>query len=154
MHIFSTRPARLVRALFAVSFIAVAGCGGGSSSSSTVPNGNGVCDANAGSIAIARPTAGFPSNGNSVEIVSSTSSDELHGNPGAFDLILVDNFNQQTVTGLLTILPDNNGPHPYANDFYYQGTLSTGLLSGRTYNVFLNAPNSSCTPGFVGSFTT
>ena len=154
MRIFNVRPARLVRALLAVSFIAAAGCGGGSSSSNTIPNGNGVCDANAGSISIARPTPGFPSNGNSVEIVSSTSSDELHGNPGAFDLILIDNFNQQTVTGFLSPASDTGGPHPYTNDFFYQGNLTTGLLSGRTYNVFLNAPNSSCTPGFVGSFST
>ena len=149
MRIFRPHPVRLARALIAVSIIAVAaGCGGGSNS--TLPNsGNGqLCDSNAGSISIARPTAGFPSNGNTLEIVSSSSTDDLHGNPGAFDLLL----NNSIATSTLSIFPDPNGPHPYTTDFYYQANLPAGLPSG-TYNVFLNAPNSACTPGFVGTLS-
>lgn len=150
MRIFRHHPVRLARALVAASIvIAAAGCAGGSNS--TLPNsGNGqLCDSNAGSISIARPSPGFPSNGNSIEIVSSSSTDDLHGNPGAFDLILNNNSN---VTSTLSLVPDVNGPHPYSSDFFYQGNLPNALPSG-TYNVFLNAPNSSCSPGFVGTFS-
>jgi hypothetical protein len=146
---------RLVPALFAVSLlIAAAGCaGGGSSGTLPNPGSTGICDPDAGSITVARPTGGFPSNGNSIEIVSSSSTDQLHGNPGQFDLIVTDQFNNQFVTGFLSIIPDPSGPHPFANDFYYQGNLNSPLFPGRTYNVFLNAPNTNCTPGFVGQIS-
>ena len=157
MRIFRHHPVRLARALVVASVVLAAGCGGGGSSNSTIPGGgntNNVCDFNAQSIALARPTAGFGQNGNTIEIVSSTSSDDLHANPTAYDLNLRDNFNNLIITGPLSLVADPSGPHPYSNDFYYQGTLQSPLLSGRTYNVFLNAPNSNCTPGFVGSFST
>ena len=147
MRIFRHHPVRLARALVVASIVvAAAGCGGGSNS--TLPNsGNGqLCDSNAGSITVARPTNGFPANGNTIEIVSSSSTDDLHGNPGAFDLFL---NNSSNVTSTLSPVPDNTGPHPYTTDFYYQANLN-GIPSG-TYNVFLNAPNSSCQPGFVGT---
>jgi hypothetical protein len=147
VRIFRHHPVRLARALIAVSILAAAaGCGGGSGNS--LPgSGNGqLCDSNAGSITIARPTNGFPSNGNTIEIVSSSSTDDLHGNPGAFDLFLNNNSN---VTSTLSLVADPNGPHPYTTDFFYQASLPAGL-SG-TYNVFLNVPNSTCQPGFIGT---
>ncbi|HEX3466416.1 MAG TPA: hypothetical protein VHS78_20400 [Candidatus Elarobacter sp.] len=155
MRTLSIRPARLVRALVAVSFLAAAGCGGGSSGSLPNPNSTGICDPDAQSITVARPSSGFPANGNSIEIVSSSGSDQLHGSPGSFDLIVTDNFNNQFVTSTLSPVPDTGGPHPYTNDFYYQGNLNgNNLLPGRTYNVYLNAPSTSCTPGFVGQIFT
>ena len=149
MRIFRHHPVRLARALVAVSVIIAAGCGGGSNSA--LPNsGNGqLCDSNAGSISIARPTPLFPSNGNTIEIVSSSSTDDLHGNPGAFDLLI---NNSSNPTSTLSILPDTTGPHPYTTDFYYQANLPGALPSG-TYNIFLNAPNSACTPGFIGTIS-
>ena len=154
MRIFRPHPVRLARALVVASVIvAAAGCAGGSSSSLPNSGNNQLCDSNAGSISIARPSNGFPSNGNSIEIVSSSSTDDLHGNPGAFDLNVRDTFgNPVAVSSTLSLVPDMNGPHLYTNDFFYQGNLSTGLPSG-TYNVYLNVPSSNCTPGFVGSFS-
>ncbi|HEY0381581.1 MAG TPA: hypothetical protein VGC72_05230 [Candidatus Elarobacter sp.] len=155
MRIFRHHPVRLARALVAVSLFAAAGCAGGSSGSTLPdPGSNAICDSNAQSITLARPTAGFPQNGNTIEIVSSTDQDQLHGNPGAFDLNLRDNFGNVIITGALSLTPDTGGPHPYTNDFYYVGTLQTPIQGGRTYNVFLNAPSTNCTPGFVGSFST
>ena len=145
---------RLARALVVTSLFALAACGGGSSSIPNGGNNNGLCDYNAQSITLARPTPGFSANGNTIEIVSSTSSDDLHGNPSSYDLNLRDNFNNQIITGPLTPVPDNLGPHPYTNDFYYQGTLQSPLQGGVTYSVYLNIPNSGCTAGFVGSFST
>lgn len=156
MRIFRPHPVRLARALIATSLVIAAGCGGGGSSSSTLPNpgSSAICDSNAASIALARPTPGFGQNGNTIEIVSSTDQDQLHGAPGAFDLNLRDNFGNVLITGPLGLLPDNQGPHPYTNDFYYAGTLQGSLQPGLTYSVFLNAPSTNCTPGFIGSFST
>ncbi len=156
MRLSSPHPVRVARALvLASAFIAAAGCAGGSGSS-TLPNpgGNGLCDSNAGSITLARPTSGFGQNGNSIEIVSSTDQDQLHQFPNQFDLNLRDNFGNVTVTGPLTLVADSQGPHPFTNDFYYAGTLQNSLQPGLTYTVFLNAPNTNCTPGNVGSFST
>jgi hypothetical protein len=151
---------RLFPALFGASLLlAVAGCAGGGSS--TLPNSGStaLCDAGAVSIQLARPTPGFPqTSANTIEIVSSTDTDQLHGSPNQFDLILVDQFssiNNGLVTGPLNLVPDPGGPHPYTNDFFYAGTISNGSLQfSRTYNVYLNAFNTQCTPGFVGSFST
>ena len=162
MRTFSSHPSRLVvKALFAVAVVTLAGCAGGGSS--TLPNAGstGICDPTATGIQLARPTPGFPSNGNTIEIVVAGSSDQL-GNPqftGMFDLILRDQFNAEIDTGFLFTVSDSNGPHPYAvnnpGDFYYGGNVpSNSILAGRTYNVYLNAPNTNCTPGFVGSFST
>ncbi len=156
MRIFRHHPVRLARALVVASIVVTAGCGGGSGSS-TIPGGgntNNVCDFNAQSIALARPAPGFGMNGNNIEIVSSTDQDDLHQNPAAYDLNLRDQFNNLIITSALSLFPDPQGPHPYTNDFYYQGALQSPLQSGRTYNVYLNAPNSNCQAGFVGSFST
>jgi hypothetical protein len=150
----SCSPMRALRALVIVSLgVVAAGCGGGSGS---IPNSgsNGICDPNAGAITVARPTSGFPMNGNAVEIVASTNGDQLNQFPGQFDLILTDNFGGQIVTGGLAPVSDTGGPHPFTNDFYYAGTLQSNLLPGRTYNVFLNAPATNCTPGLVGQIFT
>jgi len=156
VHSAIRRPARLARALLALSLVVAAGCSGSGGGSSINPNSTGICDPDAGSITVARPTPGFPANGNSIEIVSSTQNDQLHGNPGLFDLIVVDQTNgAQFSTGFLSLVPDNPGPHPYTNDFFYQANLNGNtLLGGRTYNVYLNAPSTSCTPGLVGQIFT
>jgi hypothetical protein len=154
VRIFRHHPVRLARALVVASVIAAAaGCAGGSNSSLPNSGSNQLCDSNAGSISIARPSFGFPSNGNSIEIVSSSSTDDLHGNPGQFDFNVRDGFgNLIAVSSTLSLVPDTTGPHPYTNDFFYQGNFSAGLPSG-TYNIYLNVPSSNCTPGFVGSIS-
>jgi hypothetical protein len=145
-------PVRLARALVAASIIAAAaGCAGGSSSSLPNPNSNAICDPDAGSISLARtPTAGQ----NTIEIVSSSQTDQLHGNPPQFDFNIRDNFGNVIISGPLSLVADTTGPHPYTNDFFYSGTLQSAVQGGVTYNVFLNAPNTQCTPGFIGSFST
>jgi hypothetical protein len=148
----STRFARA--AIVVVSLVLLAACGGGGSGLSN-PGSTALCDQNAGAISVARPTPGYPQNGNQIEIVSSTNTDQLNGNPGQFDLNLVDNFGNEIDTGFLTPVPDTGGPHPYTNDFFYAGTLpGGGLFSNRTYTVYLNAPNTNCTRGFIGQIFT
>jgi hypothetical protein len=153
VRIFRQHPVRLARALVVASvMIAATGCGGGGSSS-TLPNpgSNALCDSNAQSISLARtPGAGS----NTIEIVSSTDQDQLHGFPNQFDLNLRDNFNNVIITGALSLVADSSGPHPYTNDFFYSATLQNPVQGGVTYSVYLNAPSTNCTPGFVGSFST
>lgn len=156
MRNFSFALPRAIRALVAVSLVIAAGCGGGSGSSNLPnPGSNQICDPDAGSITVARPSPGFPQNGNTVEIVSSTNNDQLNRSTGSFDLNLIDRSTGQEIdTGFLTPVPDQGGPHPYTNDFFYAGTLSQNLLAGRTYDVYLNAPNTNCTRGLVGQVFT
>ena len=158
MRTLSSHPSRLVvKALFAVAIVTLAGCAGGGGSTLPNPGSTGVCDPTATGIQLARPTPGFPSNGNAIEIVVNGNGDQL-GNPqftSMFDLILRDQFNAEIDTGLLSAVADAGGPHPYSSDFFYAGNVpSNSILAGRTYNVYLNAPNTNCTPGFVGSFST
>jgi hypothetical protein len=150
------RSARLVRALFAVSFVVVAGCGGGSGSSGIPNPGSGaLCDANSAGIQLARPTPGFPqTNPNTIEIVANGNNDDLARFTNQFDLNLIDNFGNEIDTGFLTAVSDPGGPHPYSSDFFYAGTFQGSLQFGRTYTVYLNAPNTNCTRGVVGSFST
>jgi hypothetical protein len=158
----SLHPARLGRALFAASLLAATAACGGGSGSSTLPNpgSNAICDSNAGSISVARPSPGFPQNGNSIEIVASTNNDQLNQFTSQFDLNLIDRATGQEIdTGFLSAVPDTGGPHPYpvgngSGDFFYAGTLSQNLLGGRTYDVYLNAPNTNCTRGLVGQVFT
>jgi hypothetical protein len=152
----SSHPARFVKALFAVALVGLAACGGGGSSTLPNPGSNGICDPTATGIQLARPTPGFPQNGNTIEIVVNGNSDQLGNSQftGMFDLNLFDQFNNEIDTNFLSAVADPSGPHPYSSDFFYQGTLQGNLASGRTYSVYLNAPNTNCQRGFVGSFST
>jgi len=159
----SSHPVRLARALCVVSVLALAACGGGGSTgTSGIPNpgSNAICDSNSQGLQLARPgpgQGGVSSGTNTIEIVSSGNSDQLYQSYQQFDLILRDNFGNQIVTGPLSLVADPSGPHPYPNppgDFYYSGTLQGGLTPGDFYTVYLNAPNTNCTPGVVGSFST
>ncbi|HEV2738929.1 MAG TPA: hypothetical protein VGU66_10155 [Candidatus Elarobacter sp.] len=158
MRIFRPHPVRLARALIAVSIIAVAaGCGGGSSNSIPNPGSNSICDPNNSGIQLARPAAGqfgVATNTNTIEIVANGNADQLGQFTNQFDLNLIDNFNNEIDTGTLTAVADPNGPHPYQSDFFYSGTLNGSLLPSRTYSVYLNAPNTNCSRGLVGQFST
>jgi hypothetical protein len=156
----SHHPVRLARALCAVSLLALAACaGGGSSGTAGIPNpgSSNICDPDSQGLQLARPgpgQTGVSSGTNTIEIVSNGNGDTLFRSYQQFDLILRDNFGNQLVTGPLNLVSDPNGPHPYNSDFYYSGTLQSGLISGDFYTVYLNAPNTNCTPGVVGSFST
>jgi len=157
----SSHPVRLARALCVVSVLALAACGGGGSSGTNgIPNpgSNQLCDFNSQGLQLARPgpgQTGVSSGTNTIEIVDNGNSDQLFQSYQQFDLILRDNSGNQWVTGPLNLVSDQSGPHPYSSDYYYSGTLQGGgLIPGDFYTVYLNAPNTNCTPGIVGSFST
>lgn len=169
MRTLSSRPARLARALFAVAFLAVAGCSGGSSSATPGNNpppffGNGACDpGTAVSLAFPNNTNGnFPTGVSTtigrVEVVASGSNNTLGNSYQYFDTILIptNGFSQigPAITGgFLAPTSDNGGPHPYQSDFYYNSSIPT-LQGGVTYVVQLNVPSSNCSPVTVGQFAT
>jgi hypothetical protein len=149
----SLLPSRFVCALVLASVVGLAGCGGGGSSLPN-PGSTAVCDFNSAGLQLARPTFGFPQNGSQIEIVDNGNADQLAQFTNMFDLDLRDNFGNVITTTLLAGVADPGGPHPYSSDFFYAGTPQNSLLPGRTYSVFLNAPNTNCTPGLVGTFST
>jgi len=157
----SPRPVRLARALCVVSVLALAACGGsGSTGTNGIPNpgSNQICDANSQGLQLARPgpgQGGVSSGTNTIEIVDNGNSDQLFQSYQQFDLDVIDQQSGQViVTGPLNLVSDPSGPHPYQSDYYYSGTLQGSLIPGRFYNVYLNAPNTQCTQGLVGSFST
>jgi len=154
------RPARLVRALLALSFVAAAGCGGGSTGTNPIPNpgSNQICDANSQGEALANPNpgqTGVSAGTTTIKIVSYGNSDQLYSSYQQFDLILAGSRGDQIVTGPLSLTTRQAGDNqPFPSDFYYSGTLQGSLQFGETYTVYLNAPQTNCTPGAVGTFST
>ena len=157
----SSHPVRLARALCVVSVLALAACGGGGSTGTNgIPNpgSNQLCDANSQGLQLARPgpgQGGVSSGTNTIEIVDNGNSDTLFGSYQQFDLNVIDTQTGNEIdTGPLNLVSDPSGPHPYSSDYYYSGTLQGSLQPGRFYNVYLNAPQTNCSRGLVGSFST
>jgi hypothetical protein len=160
------RPARLVRALLAVSLVVVAGCGGGSTGNALPPFfGNGACDPQT-SVQLAYPndTSGNPTptgvstNIGHVEIVAQSNTTALGSSSASWDTILiptngVSQIGNAISGGFLTVASDPNGPHPFTTDFYWNSSIPT-LQPGVLYVVQLNVPNSTCSPVTVGQFGT
>lgn len=168
VRFFNTRPARVVRALLVGSFLAAAGCSGGSSSSGTgtVPFfGNGACDPGTPvQLAFPNDTQGNPTpQGVSttighIEIVAQSNATTLGTSSTSWDTILIptNGFSQigPAITGgFLTVTSDPGGPHPFTTDFYWNSSIPT-LQSGVLYVVQLNVPSSNCTPVTIGQFGT
>jgi len=153
--ILSSRLARTV--LVAASLVIAAGCGGGSSGTTPIPNpgSNNYCDPDNNGVQLARPTSGFPMTAsNTLEIVANGNTDTLSRSYSQFDLNLVDNFGNRFATGTLSLASDPRGPQPYATDFYYSGVVQGNLPGGDFFTVYLNAPNTNCTPLPIGSLQT
>lgn len=144
-----SRAAAFARAFIAFGLAAgVTACGGGSSSSGTSPVPNyGFCG-NDTSYALARPQSGGTiTAGQTIEIVASGNTNQIYQSYQNFDLILVPaNNSGNAVTGSLATASDPSGYKPFSSDFYYSGTLQTGLIPGQQYNVYVNSYTSNCTP--------
>jgi hypothetical protein len=156
------RPARLVRALLALSLVVVAGCGGGTTGTNGVPNyGYGPCDPQtAVQLAYPNDTSGNPTpTGVStsighLEIVAQSNTTALGQSSASWDTILVPaNGGAQISGGYLTITSDPNGPHPFGTDFYWNSSIPT-LQPGVLYIVQLNVPSSTCASVTIGQFAT
>jgi len=166
VHSAIIRPARLVRALLALSLVVAAGCGGGTTGTNPVPFfGNGLCDPQT-SVQLAFPndTSGNPTptgvstNIGHIEIVAQSNSTALGQSAASWDTILIPTNGVSQVGpaitgGFLTIASDPNGPHPFTTDFYWNSSVPT-LQPGLLYVVQLNVPSSNCQPVTIGQFGT
>lgn len=158
MRIHSLVSSRLARAvLLTASLVAVAGCAGGGGSSGTVtpPNSYGLCDPGT-QVVLANPQsgqAGVSTGTNSIQIVASGNNNTLYQSYANFDIVLIDGFGNRITSNALTL---SNGTYkPFSSDYFYTGTLPTGLSFGTNYSAYLNIFSSNCQQlPFLGSFST
>ncbi|MFN2460588.1 MAG: hypothetical protein ABR591_07875 [Candidatus Velthaea sp.] len=145
----------IIRFVAVAATLALAACGGGSSGNSLPPNSFGTCDPGT-AVALARPAqgqAGVATSQNPIEIVASGNNNTLGTSFQSWDLILQPQFGASITSSPLSAAADPSGPHPFASDFFYSGSVS-GLAFGTAYTVFLNSFASNCTPVAIGSFST
>lgn len=137
-------------ALLGSIFAATACSGGGSSGAAPVPNTQ-FCG-NDTQYALANPQSGQNITANSnatIEIVASGNNNQIYQSFKNFELLLVPannngSTNGQVATGALSLTTGTFAPFP--SDYYYNGTLQSGLQSGLQYNVYLNAFTTNCVP--------
>jgi len=140
------------------ALLAMTACGGGGSSgTSPVPN-SGYCG-NDTQYALANPQTGgnISTTGQSFEIVVNGNNNQIAQSFQNFQLVLVpqNNNNGGVTTGSFSRASDPGGIHPYPTDYYYSAQLQSNLQFGQTYNVYVNAFTSNCTPiGPIGQLYT
>ncbi len=149
-----------LRALLAGgALLAMNACGGGSGTSGTSPVPNSGYCGNDTQYALANPQSGGNSSttGQSFEIVVNGNNNQIAQSFQNFQLVLVPQNNSSggVTTGPFSRASDPNGYHPYTTDYYYTTQLQSNLQSGQTYNVYVNAFTSNCTPiGPIGQLYT
>jgi len=145
---------RAIGALRAVivggALLAMTACGGGGSSSGTSPVPNSGYCGNDTQYALANPQNGgnISTTGQSFEIVVNGNNNQIAQSFQNFQLVLVPQNNSSggVTTGSFSRASDNGGFHPFTTDFYYTAQLQSNLQFGQTYNVYVNAFTSNCTP--------
>ena len=160
MHSPLSRGTLAARALlFFLASALVSACGGGGSASTgtgSIPNTLGSCGQGL-QAQIARPAPNQTGVGNinSIEIVASSNNNNLYSSYQSYDLLVTPSGASPAsgiVSNFLTLTSDQNGPHPYGSDYYYNANLGQAIPSGY-WDVYLNA-QSSCQPYYLGSFGT
>ena len=146
--------------MFGAALLGLAACSSGSTSTIAGVPGNGsigngaLCDPGT-QVQLANPPNGnvsVPTNFSPVVIVANGNSNTLYTNYTQWNLILNDNFGNSIQGGPLSLVSFKQASPPYPSDFYYASSIS-GLIPGRTYNVFLNL-NANCQPSGLGAFAT
>lgn len=136
-----------------VAAIGLWGCGG---SSASVPGHYQYPCTTGTSQTLANPVSGqgrvAPTLGN-VTVVAFGNSNTLYNNYNQWIVTLIDDTGQPWTGGALSLVADPSGPHPYPSDFYYASSFPM-LNSGHTYRAYLSQPSASCTPLYLGQFST
>ena len=105
---------------------------------------------------IANPTnnqTGVSTSIGRITLVSFGNNNNLFNTYSQWIMTLTDNTGAPWTGGPLSLVSDPSGPHPYPSDFYYASNFPM-LNAGRTYQAFLSQPSGTCTPVWVGSFST
>jgi len=153
----------LVTAACAALALAACSSGGGGS---TAPVGGGLPPAYGGgqcnpgtAVQLANPLpnqSGVNPNLGSITIVANGSNNALYSSYQSWQIVLQDTYGDQPIFGSpFQLVPDPNGPHPFASDFYYQSSLNGQLLpAGYNWNVFLGNVATGCGTNVIGTFST
>ncbi len=145
-------------AVFVGAGVALASCNGGSGGGNN-PSVVGTSCSPGTQLALASPLpnqTGVSPGTSQITIVGNGNSNYLYQTYSTWQVVLLinNNANQGIPGGNLSLVTDNNGPHPFPSDYYYSSSIS-GLQSGLTYAVYLNQENTSCPlAGPIGAFST
>lgn len=145
--------------LVAVSAISVTACGGGGSSSGTLPpNPNESVCAQDTQVQIAVPSPNSYGNGSpsQIVIVANGQNNSLYQSYQNFDLLIAPP-NTNPVTNsyssvYLSLTSGNGAPKPYPSDYYYSAS-TPNLPYSSAYSVYLNNPTGYCQPQYLGTFS-
>lgn len=151
-----------LRLLFACACSAsLAACSGSNGSNSYNPpyNGGGsgynqACNPGT-SVQLANPLPqafNVPTNVGTLTIVANGNTNPLYQSYNAWSIVLQGYYNPIN-GGQLSLVPNQNGPHPYPSDFYCSSSLPT-LPIGQNFSVGLVNNSAFCSPVIVGTFST
>jgi hypothetical protein len=126
----------------AALLVALTACGGGGSGLGGIiglnPGPGPVCNAGT-QVQLANPQpgqTGVSPNISQITIVANGNSNLLYNSYNQWYLTLTNQFGQSIPGGNLTLVSDQNGPHPYSSDFYYASSIPQ-LQQGATWQVNL-----------------
>ena len=159
MNLTTVAP-RVGKLALLASILAATACSGGGGSTGAAPVPNTQFCGNDTQYALANPQNGQSTSANTnstIEIVASGNNNQIYQSFKNFELLLVPannngSTNGQVSTGALSLTGANGAIAPFPSDYYYNGTLQSGLQSGLQYNVYLNAFTTNCVPiGPIGT---
>jgi hypothetical protein len=132
-------------AAFAALTLGVSACGGSTSSNTCYPGA-------ASEIVI--PTGGTNAPGTTQVTIALQARSDLLGN--SWNLLLRDSFGSTVSTDPLTLISGTGLPHPFPDtDYFYSANIASPstLPANRSWRVYLNQFNSSCTARYLATFS-
>ena len=152
--------ARFLKIATVASAALLAACGGGGGGGGIGPifgggNGSNPYQCSTGTqVTLANPQPGqynVPANVGAVTIVANGNNNYLYQSYNSWQVVLFDNYGNTIPGGNLTLVSDQNGPHPYSSDYYYNSSFQN-LPTGVTWNAYLEQNGAANCP--LGSFST
>ena len=140
------RPLDTLRlAAFAALALGVSACGGSTSSNTCYPGA---------ASEIVRPAGGAYAPGTTQITIALQARSDLLGS--SWNLLLRDSVGSVVSTDTLILIDGSALPHPFPDtDYFYSANISSPstLPAGRSWRVYLNQFNSSCTARYLATFS-